>query len=79
MSPEQYAHGFRALLQRADKWPPNLVEFRQLCTGYDPLAWERKAHRILQTDNMIEDTTKKEQDRQYRIEQMKKLREEAGI
>lgn len=79
LSPEQYAHGFRALLSRADKWPPNLVEFRQMCTGYDPQAWERRAHKILRTDNMIEDATKKENDRQYRIEQMKKLREQVGI
>ena len=56
---EQFGVGLRALLSRSETWPPNLVEFRQLCTGYDPGAWERQAHKI-DTTLGIEDKTAKE-------------------
>ena len=31
IAPEQIKNGLEALTTRTDKWPPNAVEFRQLC------------------------------------------------
>ena len=45
ITPVQYGAGLRALLTRSEKWPPNLIEFRQLCTGYDPESWRHRAER----------------------------------
>tara|TARA_R110000782_G_scaffold125930_1_gene217560 strand:+ start:1564 stop:1884 length:321 start_codon:yes stop_codon:yes gene_type:complete len=60
LTSEQFGVGLRALLDRDDTWPPNLVEFRQLCTGYDAGGWERQAHRIYDPDRRLEDKTSKE-------------------
>ena len=37
----QYSTGFNALSKRADNWPPDAFEFRNMATGYDPGSWER--------------------------------------
>jgi hypothetical protein len=79
LSAEQFAIGLRSLLKRAEKWPPNLVEFRHLCTGYDPDAWRHRAERVAPVVAAIEDKTKKERDLEYRKSQLAKLREETGI
>lgn len=31
ITPEQIKNGLEALANRNDKWPPNAIEFRQLC------------------------------------------------
>jgi hypothetical protein len=31
ISPEQIKHGLESLVTRKETWPPNAVEFRQLC------------------------------------------------
>ena len=31
VTPEQIKHGLESLVTRKDTWPPNAVEFRQLC------------------------------------------------
>ena len=79
LSPEQFVHGMNALLSRADKWPPNLVEFRQLCTGYDPDAWRHRAERAAPVLPALENKTAKEASLEYRKAQLAKLREETGI
>lgn len=79
LSPQQFAHGLRELLKRTDKWPPNLVEFRQLATGFDPQAWERRAHRIIDTSHLIEDTTAKERRAAEGLERIRQLREQTGL
>jgi hypothetical protein len=76
---EQFGAGLRAVLKRTDNWPPNLVEFRRLCTGHDPESWQRQAHKIIQTDNMIENKTAKEKRASEGLEQLRKLRKEQGI
>ena len=45
VTPSEYAVGLRALLRRIDTWPPNLPEFRQLCTSFDPEGWRHRAER----------------------------------
>ena len=79
LSPDEYAVGFNALLKRTDTWPPNLVEFRQLCTQYDPNAWKRKAHRVVDRSQLLENKTAKEARRAQNLENIRKLREEAGL
>lgn len=69
-------HAKREMMKGNPKYEwPNMG----LILGYNAGDWERQCHKILRTDNMIEDTTKKEADRLWRIEQMKKLRAETGI
>jgi len=63
LSNDQFGVGLRALLDRADTWPPNLVEFRQLCTGYDAGGWERQAHKIHEPERRLEDKTSKEKNK----------------
>ena len=79
VTPEQFGAGLRALLKRAEKWPPNLVEFRQLCTGYDPQAWERRAHKIVDPSTLIEDKTSKEARRAFGLSAIRALRDEVGL
>ena len=79
VTPEQFGAGLRALLKRAEKWPPNLVEFRQLCTGYDPQAWERRAHKIVDTSTLIEDKTAKEVRQALGLSSIRALREKEGL
>lgn len=79
ITPQQFGVGLRALLDRADSWPPNLVQFRQLCTGHDPDAWQRRAERAGPVVPAIEDKTKKESDLEYRKAQLAKLRKECGL
>ena len=77
LKPEQLINGVKNLTRRDSAFPPSAGEFRDMClTNYE---WETRCHKILRTDNMIEDTTKKEQDRLWRIEQMKQLRAEQNI
>jgi len=57
---EQLGSGLRALLHRAEKWPPNLIEFRNLCKNYDPGGWERQAHKIYEPERRLENKTSKE-------------------
>lgn len=78
LSPAQFGAGLRALLDRQDSWPPNLVEFRQLCTGYDPQAWERQAHRTVDRP-ALEDLTSKDRKLAERKAELAKLREETGL
>lgn len=74
---DELGNGIRNLSHHPGSFPPNPGQFFDLCkTSFD---WERQCHKILRTDNMIEDTTKKEKDRLWRIEEMKKLREQVGI
>lgn len=51
---EQFSTGLQALLDRKDIWPPNLIEFRQLCTGHDPQAWERRCHKPYDPSHALE-------------------------
>lgn len=59
LTDRQLARGLSACLERKDVWPPNLAEFRQLCTGDDGVNWERQCHRIYQPDRLLEDATQK--------------------
>lgn len=79
LSAEQFGIGLRALLGRTESWPPNLVEFRQLCLQHDPRAWERQAHKPYSTAPRIEHKTAKEKRGEFNAEQMRKLREGAQI
>lgn len=79
LSPQQFAHGLQALFTRSELWPPNLVEFRQLCTGYDPNAWERRAHKTLDTSHMIEDQTSREKRRAEGLKNILALRAQVGL
>lgn len=45
VTPEQLNAGYKALMKRTDEWPPMLVEFKNLCSGYDPEAWRHRAER----------------------------------
>jgi len=60
LSNEQFGVGLRALLTRTEIWPPNLVEFRQLCLNQDALNWERKSHQLYKPETLLEDLTAKE-------------------
>ena len=75
LSNKQFGSGLRALLTRDETWPPNLVEFRQLCTGQDPGAWERQAHRIYEPERRLVDLTAKEAARAAGEETLAELRE----
>lgn len=79
LTPQQFAVGLRALLDRESAWPPNLVEFRQLCTGRDESAWERQCHKPFRPDRALEDKTGWEKRRAANIDALAKLREETGI
>ena len=79
ITPIQYGVGLRALLTRDDKWPPNLIEFRQLCTGYDPEAWRHRAEKTVDTSHMLEDTTTKEKRAADGLAALKALRLEVGL
>jgi len=79
ITPEQYTAGLQALLTRTETWPPNLIEFRQLCVGHDPNGWRRRAHRLIDPATLLDDKTTKERRREENLEQIKKLREEAGL
>ena len=74
LSNEQFGAGLRALLDRADTWPPNLVEFRQLCTDHDAGGWERQAHKIYEPERRLEDKTSKEAAQQAGAEFFRGLR-----
>lgn len=75
----QLGVGLRALLERADTWPPNLVEFRQLCLEHDPDSWERQAHKAVDQSAMLENKTAKERRAADGLANIKKLREEVGL
>jgi hypothetical protein len=77
LTPENYRHGFEQLKYRDNSFPPNPAEFRALCEINN--AWERQAHKIIQTDNMIENKTAKEKRASEGLEQLRKLRQEQGI
>jgi len=79
VTPIQFGTGLRALLERTDSWPPNLVEFRQLCLETDPNRWERQAHKIYQPERGLVDLTSKEQRASEGLANIKKLREEVGL
>lgn len=79
IKPEQFAVGLRALLSRTETWPPNLVEFRQLCTGYDPEAWRHRAERAAPQRPALENKTRKERILEKRKASLTKLREEVGL
>lgn len=79
LSPEQFSHGLQALFKRVESWPPNLVEFRQLCTGYDPQAWERRAHKVIDTSHLVENLSCRERRRREGLEKIRALREEVGL
>lgn len=71
--------GLRALLNRTDTWPPNLVEFRQLCTEYDPGSWERQAHKVVDRSTLLEDKTSQEEKLDERKKALASMREDLGI
>lgn len=79
VSNDQLAAGLRGCLDRPGTFPPTLPEFRQMCTGYDPTAWERQHHKIFESPPMIEDKTKKERDLEQRKAMLAQLREQVGI
>ena len=79
ITPIQYGAGLRALLTRADKWPPNLIEFRQLCIGFDPDAWRHRAEKVVNTGYLIEDTTSKEKRVADGLAALKALRLEVNL
>ena len=60
ISNEQLGAGLQALIKRQETWPPNLIEFRQLCLNEDPGQWERQAHKLYEPDRLLEDKTSKE-------------------
>ena len=78
MSQEQLRNGVYNLSHREDtKWPPNAQEFRDLClTNF---AWETRCHKILPTDNMIEDITGKEKRCAEGLEKIRALKEQFGF
>lgn len=52
---QQFGQGLRALLDRRETWPPNLIEFRQLCLGYGgETDWEHKRLKYFQPDALLE-------------------------
>jgi len=79
VSPVQLGVGLRALLERSDTWPPNLVEFRRLCLDTDPHRWERQSHKLYERDRVLENLTAKERRAAEGLAYIKKLREETGL
>lgn len=74
---DELGNGIRNLSHHPGSFPPNPGQFVDLCkTNFD---WERQCHKILRTDNMIEDLTTKEARRKERIEEMKKLKASSGL
>ncbi|MGY8791879.1 MAG: hypothetical protein ACKVKR_16615 [Pseudomonadales bacterium] len=73
LSNEQFGTGLRALLGRADTWPPNLIEFRKLCTGYDGHGWARQSHKIIDSTAKIEDLGDKEKRKAEGLERIRNL------
>lgn len=61
LTPEQFAAGLRACLSRVNPFPPNLPEFRALCTGQDENAWERQCHRVIDPATLLTHKRSKEQ------------------
>ena len=74
ITPEQFHRGFNALLGRVQTWPPNLAEFRQLCTGHDPDAWRRQAHKPFDESRALENKTAKEAARQAGADALAEMR-----
>jgi hypothetical protein len=79
LTAEQYGHGLRKLFDRTDKWPPNLVEFRQLCTDYDPDSWRRQSHKTFESSSLIEDKTYAEKRKEKMQAEIQKMREAVGL
>lgn len=79
ITPQQFGVGLRALLNRDSGWPPNLVEFRQLCTGHDESAWERQCHKPFRMDRALEDKTSKERRAAANAASARKLLDEVGL
>jgi hypothetical protein len=75
LSNKQFGVGLRALLDRAETWPPNLVEFRQLCTGKDSHDWERQSHKhYAPPERQLEDITGKENNKKTADETLGNLK-----
>lgn len=79
LSPEQFMVGFKALFDRQERWPPNLVEFRQMCLNIDESGWERQCHKLYRSDRALEDKTAKEARAAENLDNIRKLREETGL
>jgi hypothetical protein len=50
-----------------------------MCTGNDGLGWERQAHKVIDTTNLLEDKTAKEQRCAVGLEKIRELRERTGL
>ena len=78
LTPENLATGLTGLLDRTDKWPPNLVEFRRICTH--PTCggknWEQQAHKPFDSSRAIE---QKHMTMKARQVELAKLRDECGV
>lgn len=75
VTPEQIGQGLNALIRDNDEWPPTAIQFRNLCTGHDPFAWERQCHRIVDTRTLLPQKRSEEQTRDClsRISQIKTM------
>jgi len=77
LKPEQVANGVKNLTRREGAFPPSAGEFRDMClTNYE---WETRCHKILPTDNMIEDITGKEKRRAEGLEKIRALKQQFGF
>lgn len=77
LTPAQYQHGFEQLRNRESSFPPNPGEFRAIAEINN--AWERQCHKIIETENLIEDKTAQERRCAEGLEKIRKLRAEAGL
>lgn len=79
VSNEQLAVGLRSCLDRHGDFPPSLPEFRQVCTGHDPCAWERQSHKTYDQSQLLEDKTGNERKLEERKSALAKMREDVGL
>ena len=74
---DELGNGIRNLSHHPGSFPPNPGQFFDLCkTNFD---WERQCHKILPTDNMIEDITGKEKRCAEGLEKIRALKEQMGF
>lgn len=77
LTQEQFTNGFHCLKDRDNPFPPNPAEFRILCEINN--GWERQCHRIIDTSNLLEDTTAKEARKATGRSEIRRLREATGL
>ena len=79
---EQLGNGIRNLIHHRDAqgrndFPPNAGQFRDLCLNN--FEWERRCHKPIAMENLIEDKTSKEKRKAEGLEKIRALRREIGL